>query len=141
MNTTWKKQHHLLTLLFSQNATTFFYAIIAKYINSTGICRIYYCYLLSRKILQPFSCIFGKKIQKKQHHLLTLLFSQNTTTFPEILTERTTCPNELPEKTTYEKNCQKGPPLYGGRTCQATRGTCRRWLWRQLLPQLSMAAR
>jgi hypothetical protein len=61
--------------------------------------------------------------------------------FFEILTEKTTCSNELLEKTTFEIFCQKRPPLDGGKVCQATGGTCRCWFWRQALPPYSVAAR
>jgi hypothetical protein len=49
----------------------------------------------------------------------------------EFLTQRTTCPSVLSKKTTFEIICQKGPPLDGGKSCQATRGTCRHSRWRQ----------
>jgi hypothetical protein len=41
----------------------------------------------------------------------------------EFLTDRTTCTNEMAKKTTSEKYYQKGPPLGGGTSGQATRSS------------------
>jgi hypothetical protein len=43
----------------------------------------------------------------------------------EFLTDWTSCTNEMLKRTTSEKFCQKRPPLSGGTSGQATRGTCR----------------
>jgi hypothetical protein len=51
---------------------------------------------------------------------------------PEFLTKRTTCPSILPRKTTSQIIYQKGPSLGGGRSCQATHGTCLHSRWRQV---------
>jgi hypothetical protein len=41
------------------------------------------------------------------------------------LTKKTTCVDEMSEKTTCEIFCQKRPPLSGGMSGQLTRGICR----------------
>jgi hypothetical protein len=47
--------------------------------------------------------------------------------------------NELSKKTTYKKNCQKRPPLGGGKSGQLTRGTCRHWQSRHVLAAIARA--
>jgi hypothetical protein len=61
----------------------------------------------------------------------------------EFLAKKTTCASEMSKKTTYEKNCQKGPCLSGGTSGQATHVTCRLGQIRQVLaatPNTSMLA-
>jgi hypothetical protein len=69
---------------------------------------------LFEQILSRYSKL-GRKLMEKVR--CTRIF--------EFLTQRTTCPSVLSKKTTFEIICQKGPPLDGGKSCQATRGTCR----------------
>jgi hypothetical protein len=52
---------------------------------------------------------------------------------PEFLMKKTTSVNELSKRTTCKKNCQKRPPLGGGKSGQLTRGTCRHWQSRHVL--------
>jgi hypothetical protein len=60
MNTTWKKQHHLLALLFLDNTNTFFHAIFAKYSNSV-VCNTDISY--PKKYYKPFLLYLWKNIR------------------------------------------------------------------------------